>query len=797
MRQYLAIIKDSFRAAMASRVLYVLLALITILLLALAPFHFVETLDWKLVYQQHVKDPAALVEQLLDHKDDPGHPEVVRIWDQLPDRLKRDLEATEKSDDPSAKEEQTGSKMPDSVRQQQKTNKAFFLHQQVIEELNELIKDPDFYRAEDWKRMRLRKETKALVKSLENGFSAKRSRRLNRLLIGRAFRSGISRGQATSMSAWYGPWSFEMLDAPTTQAQFGAQVIAVIPGILDKFVLSIGLAVALLVTASIIPETFEPGSLNLLLSKPISRSGLFLSKFVGGCVFIALCATYLFVGIWLWLGLAMGVWENAILYCIVLYVIVFGIYYSVSAFVGLVTRSTILSVIVTILFWGSCFFVGTGYGFLNTRMQNIRIVGLNATEEANSEIVALNRLGQFLTPEGKNRPWQSLMPDFDEQAQMQLGVISYSANLDQSRELALPFGPVMNPPDGKMIAGNTSLLNPLSFTRQPMLMASGAGQPFQKQGKFPSGMMDLLQGKTMVVAVTSNGKIYRFQDPATADDRNTAAGKKRTPRKQYYVDVSPDQKIAIDARGQAAINRQSDDIAVYHEGTLQLLNFVEGKYLSGDSIELETGTPASMSCLVEFEGDSILLALGNGDVILVDANTLSETGRYRVESNYSVDSIAGTSDGHRFFLQTGNQRLWMLDTEAGEISRATVAGQGEISAVSVSGNDQLLVADRTARVIRYALPSFEVTDTQVPPDTLIVKIYRMVVRPLYRLWPKPGEFYKVVTYLSSSGSSETNRAVDLRQQPMYQNPFAPLTSGLAFMVVMLSISCVYFSRKDY
>jgi len=77
------------------------------------------------------------------------------------------------------------------------------------------------------------------------------------------------------------------------------------------------------------------------------------------------------------------------------------------------------------------------------------------------------------------------------------------------------------------------------------------------------------------------------------------------------------------------------------------------------------------------------------------------------------------------------------------------------------------------------------------------KIYRMVVRPLYRIWPKPGEFYKVVTYLSSSGSSATNRAVDLRQQPKYQNPFAPLTSGLAFMAVMLLISCVYFSRKDY
>jgi len=286
MRQYLAIIKDSFRAAMASRVLYVLLALITVLLVALAPFHFVETLDWKLVYQQHIKDPAAIIEKILDEKDDPRRPEVGRIWELLPASLKKDIEATRKADGAdssdeakSANDAQNPRGMPKSLQEQQESNKTFFMHQKLIEQLNELIKDPEFYRAQDWKRMRLSGEARALKEQLEKGYSSRHSRRLNRLLIGRAFRSSISRGQPASMSAWYGPWAFEMIDAPVSQAQFGAQIISFIPGILDKFVLSVGLAVALLFTASIIPETFEPGSLNLLLSKPISRSGLFLSKF--------------------------------------------------------------------------------------------------------------------------------------------------------------------------------------------------------------------------------------------------------------------------------------------------------------------------------------------------------------------------------------------------------------------------------------------------------------------------------------------------------------------------------------
>ncbi len=791
MRQYLAIIKDSFRAAMASRVLYVLLALITLLLVALAPFHFVETLDWKLVYQQHVKDPAALVEQLLDEKDDDRHPEIGRIWQSLPASLKKDLEAT------GTKGEADSSGASNTPAKQQKSNRTFFTHQKLIEQLNNLIKDPEFYRPVDWKRMRLSGEAKALKEKLEKGYSSRHARRLNRLLIGRAFRSSISRGQATSMSAWYGPWAFELLDIPTSQAQFGAQVISVIPGILDKFVLSIGLAVALLFTASIIPETFEPGSLNLLLSKPISRSGLFLSKFVGGCVFIALCATYLFVGIWLWLGLAMGVWENAILYCIVLYVIVFGIYYSVSAFVGLTTRSTILSVVVTIVFWGTCFFIGTGYGFLNARMQNTRIV---ATSSSSDRIIQLDRLGQFSTWDAKDQSWESLMPGLDDQANVPLVMLSYGTNLDNSPEVSLPYGPVVNPTDGQVIAGNPSLLNPISFARQPMLLSKRAGESFAKIGKFPTSMVDLLQGGTMAVAVTSDGKVFRFLDPATAADRTSAAGKERLRRKRYYVDISPDEKVSVDARGQAAINAQSDYIAIYQEGRLHVLKFDGEKYTSGISADIELDVAPSMSCLVEFQGDNIVLALGNGDIILVDATTLKEKSRFRPESNYAVDAIAGTSDGQQFFLLMGNQRLWMLDTETNKLSRAAVTGQGEISAANVNQNGEsfeLAVADRTNRLTRYRLPSLEVIDTKTPPENMIERIYRMVVRPLYRLWPKPGEFYKVVAYLSSSGNSDTNRAVDLRQQPKYQNPFSPLTSGLAFMAVMLLISCVYFTRKDY
>jgi ABC-type transport system involved in multi-copper enzyme maturation permease subunit len=71
-----------------------------------------------------------------------------------------------------------------------------------------------------------------------------------------------------------------------------------LPWLIDKGLLAIGLFIAILVTAPTIPQMFETGSLHLLLSKPISRSLLFLAKFVGGCAFVVICATYLSAGDW-------------------------------------------------------------------------------------------------------------------------------------------------------------------------------------------------------------------------------------------------------------------------------------------------------------------------------------------------------------------------------------------------------------------------------------------------------------------------------------------------------------------
>ena len=79
---------------------------------------------------------------------------------------------------------------------------------------------------------------------------------------------------------------------PMSRAQATPVIKALLAGIIDFFVGTLGVFAAILVTASIIPHTFEAGAIDLLLSKPVSRSLLYLTKFFGGCAFIALNAGY-------------------------------------------------------------------------------------------------------------------------------------------------------------------------------------------------------------------------------------------------------------------------------------------------------------------------------------------------------------------------------------------------------------------------------------------------------------------------------------------------------------------------
>lgn len=135
--------------------------------------------------------------------------------------------------------------------------------------------------------------------------------------------------------------------------------------ILASFILNLGSWVAILtgiiITSFFIPNMLRKGSVDLLVSKPIRRPVLLLYKYVGGLTFILLSNTFAIVGIWLVLGLRSGVWANWFLLLILVLTFYFAILYSISTLFGVMTRSIVATILITCGAWFFFFLVGTGY----------------------------------------------------------------------------------------------------------------------------------------------------------------------------------------------------------------------------------------------------------------------------------------------------------------------------------------------------------------------------------------------------------------------------------------------------
>ncbi|TVQ62370.1 MAG: ABC transporter permease [Phycisphaerales bacterium] len=117
-------------------------------------------------------------------------------------------------------------------------------------------------------------------------------------------------------------------------------------------------------TAPLIPDFVASGSVELTLSKPISRARIFLTKLLTGLLFMALQVSVFTGASFLVIGLRAGVWELGLFWAIPIVVAFFSYLYCVCALVGLLTRSTIAALLVTILFWFFLFLLNAGDGAL-------------------------------------------------------------------------------------------------------------------------------------------------------------------------------------------------------------------------------------------------------------------------------------------------------------------------------------------------------------------------------------------------------------------------------------------------
>lgn len=119
-----------------------------------------------------------------------------------------------------------------------------------------------------------------------------------------------------------------------------------------RFWLTWGAAIlALVSTASIFPDFLAGGAIELTLSKPIGRLRLFLTKYLAGLMFVGLQVLVFTVGAFLIIGLRGGAWEPGLFLAVPIVLSFFSFLFCVCTLLGVVTRSTIASLILTLILW--------------------------------------------------------------------------------------------------------------------------------------------------------------------------------------------------------------------------------------------------------------------------------------------------------------------------------------------------------------------------------------------------------------------------------------------------------------
>lgn len=118
-------------------------------------------------------------------------------------------------------------------------------------------------------------------------------------------------------------------------------------------------ALALVSTASIVPDLVSAGAVDVMLAKPISRTRLFLTKFATGLLFTALQVCVFAFASFMVIGIRGGAWEWGLFLAVPFVVVSYSYLYAVCTLIGLITRSAVAALLLTALFWMFLFGVHT------------------------------------------------------------------------------------------------------------------------------------------------------------------------------------------------------------------------------------------------------------------------------------------------------------------------------------------------------------------------------------------------------------------------------------------------------
>jgi ABC-2 type transport system permease protein len=129
------------------------------------------------------------------------------------------------------------------------------------------------------------------------------------------------------------------------------QIVYRIELMLISPVYGLGLLLAIFASSSFIPVMLEKGNIDLLLSKPISRTQLLLGKYFGGILVVFINISILIVGIWLIIFLKFSIISFPFLFAIFTITFSFAVLYALIVLSGVISGNSMLGMMLSYMIY--------------------------------------------------------------------------------------------------------------------------------------------------------------------------------------------------------------------------------------------------------------------------------------------------------------------------------------------------------------------------------------------------------------------------------------------------------------
>ncbi|RMF44991.1 MAG: ABC transporter permease [Planctomycetota bacterium] len=824
MKPYLGILIDSFWEAVGNKVLWAQLFGWTFILASLAPFGYVSERSFELS-SVDIANRDRLVEKLGKAIQGRGPESIQRIASFLePEFAGRILKYEKTKDD------------PDLARRNR------LRESELAKGLNAAVTAPDLYTPEAFPTAHRRQRLEPLIAIPADKRSRADVEELNRQLLQLAFPTELNRPRGEQL--WIGYAGFKLGEPlPITRRQIDQFVQPIVLQVIIKFGLAIlAVFIAIIVTSPMIPETFRSGSLHLLLSKPISRVWLFLTKFFGGTIFVLVTITYVMLGLYAIAGLRFGIWNDGLLYCIPVLLFVFVIFYSISALVGMAWGNAIVSVVACGLFWFTCLVLGIVHDSMQPHVELLpRIARI---EPIGEQPVVVNERGEFNVWNDEFQVWRPAanlegngqvrtfgpiyLPDRQQILVKSFIRVPFGGLVARSRKLAVID---LRAEDGSTTADEASITpvaerahrgpeepqaqadsaaeraipglpEPPTDSHQPHSLEEAREQPLWSVDlgpELPQQMFDLLDVGGDVIAVCRGG-IFRLNmellDAAQATEQQLFGIRLPWVNKTAFENIAPPDYFPSENTSAAPLHDGSG-IVVYSSGNIDILrkSGPDSKLVLEKSTHLEgEGTEIA---LVHSNRSYTVVARKEMPIAVLDAD-LNLMHEIELENGVDVKQLSYIPGGEEFAVVTHAGKLLRLDPRAGTLTPIPVGDRRfQVTCVRWLDAHRAYIGVRPDRVYQVDTATNRILASYEPVPRLIDRIYRWGVSPIYAAMPKPAALDNVMMWLLTDSNTVSLGINDLQQAQQELDVWEPLVSNTLFVALILGFSSWYVARKEF